>query len=111
MSITPERRVKNAVAAVLTARNAWYCYPATAGYGRSGVPDFLVCYRGRFIGIECKAEGNTTTALQDREIAAIRAAKGDALVVCGLAKVTEVGRLLDQIDNELKESPCLLTEK
>jgi len=38
--------------------------PTTGGYGNSGAPDFLVCYDGMFIGIECKAGINTPTDLQ-----------------------------------------------
>jgi L-lysine 2,3-aminomutase len=49
--------------------------------GRHGVPDFLVCYRGKFIGIEAKAGRGTTTALQDREIAEIVMSGGVAIVV------------------------------
>ena len=28
----------------------------THGYGKSGIFDIVVCYKGRFIGIECKAD-------------------------------------------------------
>jgi hypothetical protein len=38
--------------------------PVTSGYGNSGAPDFLVCYRGKFMGIECKAGRGKATALQ-----------------------------------------------
>lgn len=79
--MTPEGRVKAAVKKILTEAGAWYCTPLGAGYGRAGVPDFIVCHRGKFVAIECKAGRGKTTALQDREIAAVRAADGLALVV------------------------------
>jgi hypothetical protein len=55
--------------------------PVTGGYGNSGVPDFLVCLRGRFYAIECKANGGKTTALQEKHLADIRDAGGVSLVV------------------------------
>ena len=55
--------------------------PMTGGYGNSGVPDFLVCYRGAFVAIECKANGGKTTALQDKHLADIRGAGGVSLII------------------------------
>ena len=81
MALTPEKKVKNQVVKLLKESKAYYFFPATYGYGRSGIPDVIVCYRGRFIGVECKAGANTTTDLQNRELAAIEAAGGTSLVV------------------------------
>lgn len=33
-------------------------------YGTAGIPDLIICYKGRFIGLECKVGKNTATALQ-----------------------------------------------
>jgi len=74
---------------------AYYTMPVTGGFGRSGVPDFLVCYRGTFIGIECKANGNRPTALQESNMTAIRAARGAAFVV----DETNVQGLEQRIEN------------
>jgi Holliday junction resolvase len=49
--------------------------------GRAGIPDIIGCFRGRFLGIECKAGKGKTTALQDLELEKIRQAKGFAYVV------------------------------
>lgn len=81
MALTPEKKVKNKVVKLLKEYEAYYFFPATYGFGRSGVPDIIVCYRGRFIGVECKAGANKTTALQDKELADIKAAGGIPLVV------------------------------
>lgn len=78
---TPEAKVKARVKAVLKASGAYYCMPVTGGYGSSGAPDFLVCFEGIFIGIECKAGGNKPTALQQANLGAIQKAGGFALVV------------------------------
>ena len=78
---TPEAKVKKKIVDKLKAVGAYYFYPVTGGFGRSGVPDIIGCYKGWFFGIECKAGKNTTTALQDRELNAIRNARGEAWVI------------------------------
>jgi len=83
MAATPEAKVKAAVRKILDAYvpAVYYFFPPANGYGRTGIPDVIVCVNGTFLAIECKAGANTTTALQDREIAAIKAARGLAFVV------------------------------
>lgn len=81
MATTPEKKVKDKVVKILKELDVYYFFPATHGYGRSGVPDIVCCYEGKFIAFECKAGGNTTTALQDRELEAIRKAGGTAHVI------------------------------
>ena len=80
MAATPEKRVKDKVVGILKDEGAYYFFPATHGYGRSGVPDIVACVSGRFLAIECKAGKNKPTALQVREIESIRKAGGVALV-------------------------------
>lgn len=80
--MTPERKVKAAVVKVLEAHGAYWFYPVQMGMGRAGIPDIIACHKGRFIGIECKAGRNTTTALQELELAKIARAGGMAIVVC-----------------------------
>ncbi len=79
--MTPEAKVKKKVVNVLKENGAYYFFPATGGYGRSGVPDIVGCYRGVFFGIECKAGSNKPTALQEAEMRKIREANGITLVV------------------------------
>jgi Holliday junction resolvase len=81
MADTPEKKVKIKLVAQLKALGAYYFYPVTGGYGASGVPDVICCYKGRFFGFECKAGSNKPTTLQDINIEAIRKAGGYALVV------------------------------
>lgn len=81
MARTPEGRVKDACVEVLKRHSAYYFFPVMGGYGRSGIPDIIACYKGRFLAIECKAGYNKTTPLQDRELAAIHKAGGSAMIV------------------------------
>lgn len=80
MAQTPEKRVKTKVESILKGEDAYYFFPATHGYGRSGVPDIIACVNGQFLAIECKAGSNKPTALQVREIESIRKAGGVAVV-------------------------------
>jgi hypothetical protein len=79
--MTPEAKVKAKLYSILKAWNVYYFSPQTGGYGRSGVPDIICCYKGRFLAIECKAGKNKPTALQEAEMNKIRAAKGVAIVI------------------------------
>ena len=79
--MTPEAKVKNVVVNQLRNLGAYYFYPVTGGYGRSGVPDIVGCYKGKFFGIECKAGKNTPTPLQQINLDDIEKQNGIALVV------------------------------
>jgi Holliday junction resolvase len=82
MASTPEKKVKLKVRAILDwDKDIYYFTPMTGGYGRSGVPDIVGCYKGYFFAIECKAGKGTTTALQDKNIKEIEKAGGRVIVV------------------------------
>ena len=81
MADTPEKKIKTQLTKQLKALGAYYFYPVTGGYGSGGLPDVICCYKGRFFGFECKANGNKPTALQNINIEAIRLTGGFALVV------------------------------
>ena len=82
MATTPEGKVKRKVKQVLDSMNAYYVMPATGGYGSSGVPDILCCINGKFIGIECKANGGKVTRLQQSHLDSIvQRGGGVALIV------------------------------
>ena len=78
---TSEGRVKTKIRKVLDDLKCYYVMPVTGGYGNSGVPDFMVCYAGRFIGIEAKTMGNKPTALQSKHLRDIVTCGGFGLVV------------------------------
>ena len=78
---TPESKVKAKVKIILKNLGAYYVMPVTSGYGNSGAPDFLVCYQGKFIGIECKAGKGKVTALQQKNLDQIDLAGGWTFVI------------------------------
>jgi len=79
--MTPEKKVKIQVRKVLDRIGCYHFMPATGGYGASGVPDIVACYNGKFIGIECKANGNKPTKLQLKHLNDITLAGGMSLVI------------------------------
>lgn len=98
MASTPEKLVKQKVVKLLKAHGIYYFSPMTHGFGRSGVPDIICCINGKFLGIECKAGNNKPTALQEKEMQAIRDAGGRTAVI-NETNLTVLGDLLKEIVN------------
>ena len=92
MAATPEGKVKARIKDYLKTLGVWHFSPPANGFGRSGIPDLVCCFQGRFIGIEVKAPGKrtNTTTMQDREIASINAAGGTALVVDDVSQIKHI---------------------
>ena len=64
--MTPERKVKQIVKQKLKKAGFWFFFPV-AGRGVAGIPDVIACSpKGRFVAIECKADGGAMTPLQHK---------------------------------------------
>ena len=100
--MTPEKKVKKIVTDELKSRGIYYFYPVSGGYGSSGVPDIICCYRGFFVAFECKAGKNKTTALQEKNIDAIIDNGGIAMVVTDRDPLGVVRTVLGFIDSQEK---------
>lgn len=99
MVTTPEHKVKERVKLILGKYpNSYKFFPAMNGYGVSGVPDIVACVNGKFLGIECKANGNKPTALQKKHLAGIVAAEGYGFVVDDLS----IGVFILTLDNVIR---------
>lgn len=110
MAMTPEAKVKAKVVKILKAEGVYYFFPATHGFGRSGVPDIICCVNGWFLGIECKAGRNKPTELQVRELEAIRRANGVA-VVANEENWDEVQLLVQKLKRRGYDSSHATTER
>jgi Holliday junction resolvase len=88
---TPEKKVKDKVKKILEKLGCYYFFPATGGFGKSGVPDIVICFKGHFVAIECKAGDNKPTALQEMNMKKIRESGGSTIVIneANLADVEE----------------------
>jgi hypothetical protein len=96
--VTPEAKVKKVGRAIMT-RMGMYHFPAfSGGYGRSGVPDDIGCYQGRFVAVEYKANGGKPTALQLKNMDDIRKSGGIALLI----DEENVHQLEELIHNEIQ---------
>lgn len=93
--MTPEGKVKALVKALLKRYGAWYCMPMGQTYGRAGIPDFLICISGRFVGLETKSATGRQTATQSLEERRIREAGGEYLLI----RPND----LDELERKLKE--------
>lgn len=93
--MTPEGKVKKQVIRALKERGVYYFCPVTSGYGSSGVFDIVACYKGRFIGIECKADmkKKAPTLLQSCNARQAKALGGIVMVVDG----TNVGHVVETL--------------
>jgi hypothetical protein len=78
--VTPEGKVKAEIKKWLKEQGAYFFMPVQTGYGASTL-DFLVCYKGIFVGIEAKAPGKVPTKRQEFCMAEIRDAGGHATCV------------------------------
>ena len=95
---TPESKVKDKIKAICKARGAYYAMPVMGGMASNGTPDFLICYKGRFIAIEAKAGKGKPTALQLVRLKEIDKAGGTAVII-NEDNITSFSEILDHIDN------------
>lgn len=77
MSKGPETKFKERVQKDLAKLISCYSLK-TQERARRGVPDLLICLKGRYVAIELKVDGETPTLLQTYVIQRIRAAGGIA---------------------------------
>ena len=76
-----EKEIVNAIKKALTKKGAWVV-KTHGSLHIAGLPDLIVCYEGRFIGIEVKRPEtlNTVTPRQQAVLDRINAAGGTAFV-------------------------------
>lgn len=89
-----EKSIENKIKTYLRSKGA-YCVKYHGNqFSQVGVPDLLVCYKGRFIGIEIKNETGKTSPLQDVNIHNIKRAGGISFVA---RSVEDVSFVIDHI--------------
>lgn len=94
----PERRLVQKIQAYLEAQGARpFKIHGDDSYQEAGIPDLLVCYRGRFIGLEVKLLGNAPSPLQEKVLREIKASGGIAAVV---TSVEQVRNLLAKLEKK-----------
>lgn len=75
--MTPEGKVKAKVKKLLKDNDIYFFMPASRTFTTStGIPDFICCVRGMFIGIETKAGYGKPTAMQKEQMNRINESGG-----------------------------------
>lgn len=80
-----------------TVPQLWFFRPNNMGYGRKGIPDFIICSKGKFYALEVKVGADKPKPWQERETTAIQLARGSAYVIMSVNDV----RLLFPVDDAL----------
>lgn len=85
MAATPEGKVKNEIKKILKGYGdkVYWFMPAMGSFGKSGVPDFIICVNGYFVAVEAKDDQvkNPPTELQKTNLQGIVGAGGVSMVV------------------------------
>lgn len=76
-----EKSFENRVKKFLKENGCWHLKTWSNGVQRSGVPDILACCKGRFVGIELKAENGKPSALQLYNLRKIEECGGYAILL------------------------------
>lgn len=85
-----EKKIENEIKKYLKSIGAYIVKHHGSRYSRVGVPDLLICYLGRFYGIEVKAPDEEPTDLQLYNIKQIKKAGGVAFIADNLPIVKQV---------------------
>lgn len=94
--MTPEAKVKKAVKKVLDGLSCYHFSPQTGGFGKSGVPDIIACYKSKFVAIECKAGKNKVTALQAHNLELV-SKSGGFTFVANESNIDELETLMKEL--------------
>ena len=84
-----EKKLQAVIANFLTLKGIYFEWDRMdkRTSGKKGRPDFRLCYRGRFIAVECKASGGILSREQAITMSEIRNNGGVAVVAYGLPDV------------------------
>ena len=100
MVVTPEGKIKLKLDKMLKSYNKdlWYFNPQSGIFGKSGIPDKILCVHGKFIGVECKADRTKKpTALQLQCMEKISQAGGVCFVVYDNETINQVKLYIERI--------------
>jgi hypothetical protein len=93
-----ERKLQNLIANYLNLHGIYYETDRMdkKPTGAKGRPDFRICFRGKFLGLEVKVAGGKVKPEQQAALDRIAECGGIGLVVWSLADVQQVLRAIDK---------------
>lgn len=92
-----ESRIKREIRAAISERGAFWSLVPEGTFAKPGDPDMVVCYKGRYIGMEGKTSSGRLSEIQKMRRDQIEAAGGIYAVV---RSVEDAMTVLDKIDKE-----------
>jgi hypothetical protein len=91
-----EKDIVNSILKYLKTLPECFAWKEHGGqYGTAGLPDIIVCYRGKFVAFEVKTPSGKLTTLQEITLRKINDAKGNAHKVTSLQEVKEILKKID----------------
>lgn len=93
-----ESKIQNEILRYLDTFKGVLYHFKTIRCNKNGVPDIIVCYRGKFIAIECKTEKGKLSKLQGFARYFINGSGGDYILARSLDDVKEY---FEKIKNEV----------
>lgn len=86
-----EKTITNQILKYLKSLPGCFAFKEHGGlYGTSGIPDIIVCYKGKFLAFEVKTEKGKLSKLQEITIEKIQKANGMAFKVTSFEEVKEI---------------------
>lgn len=86
-----EKTITNQILKYLKSQPECFAFKEHGGlYGTSGIPDIIVCYKGKFVAFEVKTENGKLSKLQEVTIRKIQSAQGLAFKVTSLDEVKTI---------------------
>lgn len=82
-----EQKLQAKIIKYMTAKGAYVVKVITAS--KAGIPDILICYEGKFYGIEVKVGKNKVSGLQIANLKRIQECGGVAILAYSLKDVKE----------------------
>ncbi len=82
-----EQKLQAKIIKYMTAKGAYVVKVITAS--KAGIPDILICYEGKFYGIEVKVGKNKVSGLQIANLKRIQECGGVAILAYSLNDVKE----------------------
>jgi penicillin-binding protein-related factor A (putative recombinase) len=81
MEMVKESKVKQEIKKILSDNGIFYFMPFAGVFGRSGMADFICCYKGYFVAIEAKSTVGTQRGLQKLAEQQIKKSNGVYIIV------------------------------
>lgn len=89
------------IKAYLKYQQCWFMKVHGGGYSVNGVPDIIICFRGRFIALELKTDTGVVSKLQTRTMKDIRQ-KGDG-VAYAVRSVDDVKQIFREVSIDISQ--------